>query len=190
MKKSDPVYWIIYRTQKLSLEASKNSLNSTNDQYSSVLQTIPQKERDLVDISREQNIKSNIYNFLLQKREETSLSLLSSMPDSRIVDKAQSSLTPVSPKVKLIYLVAIFLAFALAFGIITANEIFGRTILFRHEIESYTSIPVIGEIAYEKSKTPLVIGDGKRTFIAEQFRNLRTSLPYIGLNGERKNDYR
>ena len=172
--------------QKASLQASINSLNSTNDQYSSVLQTIPQKERDLVDISREQNIKSNIYNFLLQKREETSLSLLSSMPDSRIVDKAQSSLTPVSPKVKMIYLVAIFLAFALAFGIITANEIFGRTILFRHEIESYTSIPVIGEIAYEKSKAPLVIGDGKRTFIAEQFRNLRTSLPYIGLNGEKK----
>jgi capsular exopolysaccharide synthesis family protein len=32
----------------------------------------------------------------------------------------------------------------------------------------------------------LVIGNGKRTFIAEQFRNLRATLPYIGLNGERK----
>jgi len=102
------------------------------------------------------------------------------------VNSAQSSLTPVSPKVKMIYLITIFLAFALTFVTITASELFGRTILFRHEIESYTSIPVIGEIAFEKSKTPLVIGNGKRTFIAEQFRNLRTSLPYIGLNGERK----
>ncbi|HYM92526.1 MAG TPA: polysaccharide biosynthesis tyrosine autokinase, partial [Chitinophagaceae bacterium] len=174
------------RNQKESLQASINSLNSTNNQYSSVLQTIPQKERDLVDISREQNIKSNIYNFLLQKREETSLSLLSSIPDSRVVDMAQSSLTPVSPKTKLIYAIAVFLAFALALGIITANEFFGRTILFRHEIESYTSIPVIGEIVYEKSKNPLVIGNGKRTFIAEQFRSLRTSLPYIGLKADKK----
>jgi len=63
---------------------------------------------------------------------------------------------------------------------------FKRTILYRKEIEEYTSIPVIGEIIYEKSKDPIVIGNGKRTFIAEQFRNLRTTLPYIGLNGERK----
>jgi len=78
------------------------------------------------------------------------------------------------------------LALGLAIGLITINELFKRTILYRQEIEAYTSIPVIGEIVYGKSKEPLVIGHGKRTFIAEQFRNLRTTLPYIGLNGERK----
>lgn len=173
-------------SQQENLKASKDNLSSTNNKYSSMLETIPEKERDLVEISREHNIKSNSYNFLLQKQEETSLSLLTSGGGSRIIDKAQTSAGPVSPKKKLIYLGALFLAFGLALGLITVSEMFKRTILYRKEIESFTSIPVIGEIIYEKSKEPLVIGNGKRTFIAEQFRNLRTTLPYIGLNGDRK----
>jgi capsular exopolysaccharide synthesis family protein len=174
------------QSQRENLQSSRENLNATNSRYSSILQSIPQKEKDIVEITREHNIKSNNYNFLLQKQEETKLSLLSSIGDSRIIDKAETSLNPVSPKQKIIYLGALFFAFVLAVGLVTINEMFKRTILYRKEIEAYTSIPVIGEIIYEKSKDPLVIGNGKRTFIAEQFRNLRTTLPYIGLNGERK----
>lgn len=173
-------------SQRQNLQASKENLNATNNRYSSILQSIPQKEKDIVEITREHNIKSSNYNFLLQKQEETKLSLLSSIGDSRVIDKAHTTLKPVSPKIHIIYIGALFLAFALAIGLVTINELFKRTILYRKEIETYTSIPIIGEIIYEKSKSPLVIGNGKRTFIAEQFRNLRTTLPYIGLNGERK----
>ena len=174
------------RSQKTGLEVSKNNLDNINNKYSSMLSSIPQKEKDLVEISREHSVKSSIYNFLLQKREETAMSLSSSMTDSRIVDKAQSTFGPVSPKKKKVYAMAMFLAFALAVGLVTLNELLKRTILFRHEIEAFTSIPVIGEIVYDKSKDPIVIGNGKRSFIAEQFRNLRTSLHYIGLNAKRK----
>jgi capsular exopolysaccharide synthesis family protein len=173
-------------SQRENLQASKNNLNATNNRYSSMLQSIPQKEKDIVEITREHNIKSNNYNFLLQKQEETKLSLLSSIGDSRVIDKAQTALTPVASKKTLIYIGSLLFAFALAVGLVTINEMFKRTILYRREIEAYTSIPVIGEIIYQKSKDPLVIGNGKRTFIAEQFRNLRTTLPYMGLNGERK----
>ncbi|HSU28301.1 MAG TPA: polysaccharide biosynthesis tyrosine autokinase, partial [Chitinophagaceae bacterium] len=174
------------QSQKVSLEANRNNLSSTINHFSSMLQSIPQKERDLVEISREQNVKSSIYNFLLQKREETGLSLSSSISDSRVVDKAQASFGPVSPRKKLTYLIFILAAVVLAVGLVTTNEMLKRTIMFRQEIESYTSIPVIGEIVFDKSRTPLVIGNGKRTFIAEQFRSLRTSLPYIGLNSNKK----
>jgi capsular exopolysaccharide synthesis family protein len=150
------------------------------------LQSIPQKERDLVEISRQQAIKSESYNFLLQKRDETALSLVSSIGDSKVIDKAHSSTRPVSPKTKLVYFAAIFLALGFAVGLIWLYENFKATILYRQEIESYTSIPVVGEIMYQKSKDSLVIGNGKRTYIAEQFRNLRTTLPYIGLSDGRK----
>jgi capsular exopolysaccharide synthesis family protein len=186
MEKIRPSILENIKNQRENLTSTRNNLNSTNNSYSSVLQSIPQQEKDLVEITREHNTKVNSYNFLKQKNEETKLSLLSSIGDSRIIDKAQTTPVPISPKKKLVYFGAIFLAFALAIGLITINEIFKRTILYRQEIESYTSIPVIGEIIYEKGKEPLVIGHGKRTFIAEQFRNLRTTLPYIGLNGERK----
>ena len=172
--------------QKKSLEASRSNLYSTNNRYSSMLNALPKMERDLLEISREQNIKSGIYNYLLQKREETALSQVSNVADSRVIDKAQASFNPVSPNPKKFYIMALVLAFGIAIAIVTATEMLKRTILFRHEIEKYTSVPIIGEIAHEKSKNPLVIGLGKRTFIAEQFRKLRTSLPYIGLVGQKK----
>lgn len=151
-----------------------------------MLNSIPKMEKDLLEISREQNIKSGIYNYLLQKKEELALAQASTVSDSRIIDRAQSSFSPVSPNPKKKYMMAVAMALALGLAIVTALEMLKRTILFRHEIEKFTSIPIIGEIVHEKSKSPLVIGEGKRTFVAEQFRKLRTSLPYIGMTGDRK----
>lgn len=172
------------RNQKEGLNSTRSNLNSLNNRFSSMLSSIPQKERDLVEISRQQNIKTSVYNFLLQKREETAMALSSSIADSRTVDNALS-FGPMSPAKK-IYMMAIILAIGLGIGFVTANEMLKRTILFRHEIESYTSVPVIGEIVHEDSGEAIVIGPGKRTFIAEQFRNLRTSLPYLGIKNDKK----
>src|SRR4029079_16898885 len=61
------------QSQRENLQSNKNNLNATNNRYSSILQSIPQKEKDIVEITREHNIKSNNYNFLLQKQEETKL---------------------------------------------------------------------------------------------------------------------
>jgi capsular exopolysaccharide synthesis family protein len=172
--------------QKSSLEASKLNLYSTNNSYSTVLQSIPQKERELIDISRQQAIKSNLYAFLLQKLEESELSHRSTIIDTRIVDKAEASMEPVSPRSKLIYVVAFILAFAVPAGFVSLKEFLNRKILFRHEIEGLTTTPIIGEISLDKSKEQLVIQQGKRTFIAEQFRRMRTSLGYVGGNAGKK----
>ncbi len=58
--------------------------------------------------------------------------------------------------------------------------------LYRHELESRTSIPIIGEVAFDKSNTPLVIQKGKRSFIAEEFRKLRISLSFLGVDNNHK----
>ncbi|MEO5563078.1 MAG: polysaccharide biosynthesis tyrosine autokinase, partial [Chitinophagaceae bacterium] len=174
------------RNQRSSLQASVLNLQATNNTYSSLLQSIPQKERELIDINRQQAIYNGIYSFLLQKKEESALSHANNTTESRVVDKAQSTLTPVSPKSKLIYMVALVFALILPAGFVTAKEFLNRKILFRHEIENLTSAPIIGEIIFNKDKNPVVIEEGKRTFIAEQFRRIRTSLGYLGLTTEKK----
>ncbi len=174
------------QSQRSNLLVSRNNLSATNNTYSSALQGIPEKERQLIDINREQSIKNEIYSFLLQKREEAALSHASTLPDNRIVDKAESSDKPVSPKKKVIYVASVLLAFICAFGVVFAKETFSRKIMFRHEIEMLTECPVIGEISSESTKNPIVIGDNKRTFIAEQFRKLRITLNYIGVSTKRK----
>lgn len=169
-----------------NLEAGKGNLSGTSNQYASILKKLPQKERGLVEISRQQTIKNGIYSFLLQKREETALSYNSAVADTRIVDNADSSIHPVSPKAVLVYMIALTLAVVGGGFVIAIREVFNQNIVFRSEIEQYTSVPVIGEIMQEDSGSTIVIGDGKRSIIAEQFRQLRTALAYIGINNRKK----
>lgn len=175
------------RSQQRSLEATKKNLYATNGTYTSLLQALPQQERDLVEINREQNIKSASYSFLLQKREEAALSRSSTVSDSRLVDKAESSLDPTGLGDKQVYVMGILVAIALGIVLVTVKEFFNPTIVFRQEIETLTSFPVIGEIVLDKSKTQLVLQESEDSLIAEEFRMLRTSLQYLGIgSGEKK----
>ncbi len=61
-----------------------------------------------------------------------------------------------------------------------------RTVQQRSDIEKYIDIPFLGEVNYDRSKCPIVIAEGKRSFIAEQFRQLRTSLGYMGVDETHK----
>jgi tyrosine-protein kinase Etk/Wzc len=170
------------QNQRKNLQAGRSDLTGTNNQFSSMLKTIPEQERELLSISRQQAIKNNIYTFLLQKREETALSFASAVADSRILDKAESSDVPVSPKKRILYFVALIAAIVFCFLIIYIKEILTQTIQQRSDIEKYTDIPFLGEVAFDRSKSPIVIAEGKRTFIAEQFRQLRTSLGFMGID--------
>ncbi|MEO7960544.1 MAG: polysaccharide biosynthesis tyrosine autokinase [Ginsengibacter sp.] len=174
------------QSQRRSLEASKNSLYSTNGSYNSVLERIPAKERQLVEISRAQSIKSSIYSFLLQKREESQLSYAGASSDSKIVDRALASHSPVSPKRSLIYLMCLITAFVIPVAYITIRDAFNGKVLYRSEIEASTSFPVLAEINFQKSKSPIVIEAGKRTFSAEEFRKLRVALSFLGLGEHAK----
>lgn len=174
------------QNQKRNLQASKRNIEQTSSRYSSMLRSIPTKERELLEISRQQSIKNEIYTFLLQKREETALSYGSTVSDSRLIDNAESLPGPVSPNKNMIFLTALVLAFALGIGIVLLKEVMNRSILFRSEIEEFTSLPILGEISHDPTKANIVIAEGKRNFIAEQFRQLRTSLGYLGVNTKHK----
>ena len=170
------------KTLKNSLSASKNNLAVTNNSYSSVLGSIPEKERQLIDINRDQNTISATYNFLLQKREEAALSLASNNTDSKIIDNADYSDSPVSPKKKLVYVSALLASLLIGAGFIYTKETFNSKIMFRQEIESLTAQPIVGEIMAEHTKNTIINLPRQRTFIAEQFRKLRTTLNYLGIN--------
>jgi tyrosine-protein kinase Etk/Wzc len=168
------------RGQRSSLEASKLNLHASNNSISGMIRNIPQKERDLLGITREHEIKNKIYDFLIQQQNATEIVLQSTNVETRVVDKAQANFIPVSPKGSMMYMVAIVFSIALPVGFIAIKGMFNKKVIFRDEIEKLTSFPIIGEVILDKSKDPLVIKEGKRTFIAEQFRRIRTSLAYLG----------
>ncbi|WP_299701284.1 polysaccharide biosynthesis tyrosine autokinase [uncultured Pontibacter sp.] len=168
------------RNQRTNLQASRANLASTNNAYNSVLQSIPQKERELMELNRQQTVKNNAYNFLLQKREETVLSYAPSVEESKIIDMAGSSSAPISPQPMYIYLMAIMGALGVGITFIAGRELLSSKLLFRSEITPYTNAPIVAELCFVKPNK-----DGKFTApteasVIEQFRQLRVTLGLYG----------
>jgi tyrosine-protein kinase Etk/Wzc len=174
------------QSRKASLDAARRSLNSASGTYNAMLRKVPQKEQKLLEISREQKTKDNLYQFLLTKKQESELSIANVFSNSKIVDKALVGQDPVSPKKKMIYMMAIAGAIGLFAGTIIIKDSLTGKIKYRNEIEKMTSIPIIGEIAFEKTSSPLVIEKGTRSFVAEEFRKLRISLSFLGIDNAHK----
>ena len=143
--------------------------------------TVPSKERGLLGISREQEIKNNIYSYLLQKREETAMSSASTSADLRLLESGYS-FVPIRPVSKNYYWFGLIAGIILFLFYVQFREKIKNKVMFRSDIEKKTTIPVISEILQSKTKDVIAIYDGKRSVIAEQFRTLRTNLNFVGLN--------
>jgi len=165
----------------LTLKSQVNDKISANNY---LLKQVPEQERVFLDISRQQAVKNNIYTYLLQKREETAISSVATTPDLKVVESA-SSYGPISPIAKNFYLEGLVIGLLAAAFLVLLKEIFSRKVLFRSEVENKMEIPILGELVQVTNKEPIVIMDGKRTVIAEQFRSIRTNLAFMGLNEKR-----
>ncbi|HYK55543.1 MAG TPA: GNVR domain-containing protein, partial [Flavisolibacter sp.] len=169
------------QNQRVSLQASKDNLSANTGMFASILQNIPKKEKQLLDISRQQAIKNDAYAFLLQKREETAFAYAAAVADSRTIEQANASLGPVSPKRNLVFEVAFAAALLLGIAIVNGRELLSNKILFRSDIENLTNLPIVAEIIKVKGKQPLMVNNTRPPAFIEQFRQLRAAL---GLNGK------
>lgn len=170
------------RNLRSNLEAGKLKIAADNERFAGMLSGVPQKEKAFLEVSRQQEIKNNIYTFLLQKREETAVASAAAVSDSRIVDTAEAMPWPISPKKPIALGIAVFAAIAAVGGLITLRDLMKKEITQRSEIEKATSAPILAEILQDDAKEAIVIAEGRRSFVAEQFRTLRTALSYIGVN--------
>lgn len=169
--------------QKKGLVITRNSLQGNNNRFESAIRTIPRKEREFVNIQRQQNIKENLYILLLQKREETALSYASTVTDSRVVDSPHATPKPVKPTPNIIYLIALLAGVIVPAAIINIRDLLNDKVQSRKEIENATGLTVFGEIALkDKSHEGSLVDLSSRSFIAEQFRTLRTNLQYVNTN--------
>lgn len=113
--------------QKKDLKGKEGDLNSK-------IGKIPVQERQFRVIARQQKVKEELYLYLLQKREETAISLAATEPNARVVDAAKAQKNPVSPKRKIIYLAAFLLGFIIPFGIINIKDLLDNKIKSRLDL--------------------------------------------------------
>jgi tyrosine-protein kinase Etk/Wzc len=166
-----------------SLKVSMRDLNYQESILNSKISKVPTQEKLYRGIERQQSIKEQLYLFLLQQREEASISLAVTAPKAKIVDNAYSSKTPVSPNKMLIYLGALVAGLLIPFLIIYVSFLLNSKVSNRRDVERVLgTIPIVGEIPKLKRGDEELIQHNDRSVLAEAFRILRTNLQYLTLN--------
>lgn len=161
---------------------AENNFSKFAGEYDQLMRSIPSKERRLLNITRQQSIKNELYTFLLEKREESAIEMAGTLSDIRVIESTNTGVM-VSPKRG-----AVTAGFTLGFMAIILGILFIRSglnnkILSRSEIEARTSLPILAEIIESETDSPLIMRVGSRSAIAEQLRALRTSLGYLNVEG-------
>ena len=170
------------------LAITQADLERQAGKYAGRITNAPGQERQLVSISRQQEIKAGLYLMLLQKREENAITLASTANNARIVDEALADAIPVSPKGKMIYLVALILGIALPVVVIYIIELLKYKIEGRADVEKITSLPIVGDVPLSEDKgkeESIVVHENQNDLMAETFRNVRTNVLYMMKSNEK-----
>ena len=142
------------------------------------IQTIPNKERQIVALEREVKLNEGLYNLMSEKRMEIAISKTATVVGHQIIDPARIGKSPVWPNKGLMYGVSIF--FALLVGILLSfigNFLFA-TVKSKEDLNELMEIPVIGTIAKVKKKSKNNL---------DAFGNLYTNIEVLGHKKTSKN---
>lgn len=159
-----------------NLSLQENSLQQKNSQYRQFLSSLPRKERVMQEIKRKQSITEGLYLYLLQKREEASISAGSATVSVyKQIDKA-GGYGPVEPNSRNVMIISILLGLLMPVGLIVLLDQLNDKVGSRNDITGKVPAPVLGELVHlPKNKTQGILIMNRDLF-GEQFRLIRTNL--------------
>lgn len=172
----------ILKTVRVFEAQMKTSLRTYNQQRSlagSEFSQLPEQERILRSMERQQNIKENLYLLLLRKREEAAIDYDATSSSVKVIDYSVSGLKPIWPKKTIIYPVSLLLGFIFPFVLIFLRSSMDTKVHDRSDIEKINpDIPTLIEIPYFKDKKTIHrFQEGSA--LAESFRILSTNADYL-----------
>ena len=162
------------------LNSLKSKLSNQFNKYDNQVSNLPEKEKILRSIERNQEIKEALYLFLLQKREEAEVSYAVTEPSIKVVEYAISNKIPISPKSNIIYLGALLLGLLLPFGVLYLMFLFNTKLYSKDDLaELNINAPIIAEIPEIDDTYKLLQSSNERSTLAESFRILSSNLNFI-----------
>ena len=161
-----------------SLEVSLLSYQQLENRTRDLVASLPSKENTLRGFARNFKIVEELYMFLLQRKEEASISYISALPDLKILSYGVSGEFPIAPKRSLIYLGALVLGLLLPFGVLYLLQLLDTKINTRDDLEKgLQGISILGEVPFDEN-----LKEGQndlRGVTAESTRVLRSSMSFL-----------
>lgn len=168
-------------TLKTQLRATKSKVEEKNKRISAQVYSMPAKEKMFLDIKRQQEIKQELYIYLLEKREEAAVNYAITEPTIKVIERALSYGGAVSPNPKSVYTRAIIAGLGIPFALIYLFSLLDTKLKNRNDIEQITNkIPIVAELPRYKKENELVfMNPSDNSNYAEAFRIMTYNLNYI-----------
>jgi capsular exopolysaccharide synthesis family protein len=167
------------RNFRKSLSSSINEMERTMSSVNAQIKQLPAKEQRLIEIKTQQETKQTVYNLLLEKREQTAITLAGTISSMKVIEEAVADPEPVKPDVNTVLLISALIGLAFPSLVIFIRELLNDRISTREDVEKITAVPIVGEIGHSFDKEPLVVRPNHRGLVAEQFRILRSNFQYV-----------
>lgn len=164
-----------YDTQVITVNELKAAIRNAD----SKLGNIPTQEKAFRDLLRQQTIKQELYIFLLQKHEETSMLLANTTPKGTVVDEGYILTEPLSMNPKMIWIIGILIGLLLPPLLFWLKDFFNDKFENVSGVKKLTDTPVLGEICIDKSGNSMVVAASDTSPTTELFRLLRSNLQFI-----------
>lgn len=175
------------QSARKELLITKADLDRQASHYAGRISDAPTQERQYMSIQRQQTIKAELYLMLLQKREENNITLAATANKAKIIDDAMAGNAPISPKGKMIYMLALVAGIGLPVAIIYILQLLSFRIEGRADVERLTTVPILGDVPLsDEGDGPIAVRENENSLMTETFRNLRTNLLFL-LDGPQKN---
>ena len=166
------------RTTRDRLAITRDGLQRKTGQLETEVNKVPATERAYLDLMRQQQIKQELYVYLLTKREETAISKTANISSSKVIDPPKAATLPFSPRRTSRLFIGLLVGLAIPFGIIYLRDLFNTRIQDKDDVSQRTQVPILSEISHNREKETLIVQHNPRSPIAEQFRALRTNLAF------------
>lgn len=162
--------------------ALDNAAKNTQE-FDSKVRATPELDRNIKDVTRNYASLQSIYLFLYQKGVENEISVYSATNKSKIVVIPFAQGKPITPVPNNTYSIMILLGLLIPTSLLVIRELLNNKVVNENDIESLTSLPVIGSVSRVESGTSrestIVVGPHIRTGVAEQFRLIRANLEFM-----------
>jgi len=163
-----------------AVQASKREFQRQEGISMGRARNLTSQERQTRDLSRQQVQKESIYNYLVQKREDTGLALVTATPNAKVIDPAFFSSVPVLPKKKIILLAALMLGILIPVGLIFLLDLFDNKVHTKDDVTKVISAPFLGVLPVLKTNAAGPFPVMKlRSSMAERFRSIISNLEFI-----------